>query len=235
MVTGDHHRQAGRQFIEEVLDGEERRLGVEGVEDGLDQQDFGAALDEGPGLFVIGRDELVESDGAIVGPVDVRGEGGGAVGGAEGAGDENAPLELVRAPARGAHAELGRGPVDVRHVGLGLVVGLGDAGAVEGVGRDDVGARRDEGAMESPRSGRVASGRGCRCRPGGRAEWPRKRSPRKSASDSWRACAIVPLGPSRMTMRCSNRRRSSAAAGEPAEAGWSWHRSCISTYQDMMI
>ena len=44
--AGDHHRQPGAVPLEIVVDGEQRGLGVERVEDGLDQQQIDAALDQ---------------------------------------------------------------------------------------------------------------------------------------------------------------------------------------------
>ena len=43
------------------LDREQRRLGVERVEDRLDQQQVGAAVDQALGRFGVGVDELVEA------------------------------------------------------------------------------------------------------------------------------------------------------------------------------
>ena len=151
--------------------------------------------------------------------------------------DEDAPAELRLAPARGAGADLRGGAVDVRHMGLGLVVGLRDAGAVEGVGGDDVGARLDVARGGFPRSGRAGSGTGCRCRPARSWAWPRKRSPRKSASESCRACTIVPFGPSMMAMRCSNRRSSSEKTGDKGWEAAGMLQGCIfiSRYDDMIF
>ena len=81
---------------EEVFDGEQAGLEVERVEDGLDQEDVDAAVDQGLGLFVVGGRELVEVHGPIAGVVDVRRERGGAVRGPDRPGDEGtlAPLYL---------------------------------------------------------------------------------------------------------------------------------------------
>ena len=57
-ITG-HARAA---LLEEPLDGEQRRLDVERVEDGLDEQQVDAAVDQAAGLLVVGRHELVEGD-----------------------------------------------------------------------------------------------------------------------------------------------------------------------------
>ena len=57
--------------VEHALDGEERGLGVEGVEDGLDQQQVHAALHQAAGGLGVGRRQLVEGDVAQAGIVDV--------------------------------------------------------------------------------------------------------------------------------------------------------------------
>ena len=57
----DPHRPAALLLLEERLEGEDRRLGVEGVEDGLDQQQVGAAVDQAAGLLEVRRHELVEA------------------------------------------------------------------------------------------------------------------------------------------------------------------------------
>ena len=53
--AGDDHRPAAVALLEERLDGEDRGLGVERVEDGLDQQQVGAAVDQAAGLLVVRR------------------------------------------------------------------------------------------------------------------------------------------------------------------------------------
>ena len=77
-----------RRLVEQVVDGEQAGLEVERVEDGLGQEDIGAAVDQGLGLFVVGGREPVEVHGPIAGVVDVRRERGGAVRGADRTGDE---------------------------------------------------------------------------------------------------------------------------------------------------
>ena len=55
------------RFVEELLDGEQRRLGVEGVEDGFDQEDVGPAIDQPARGFGIGLDQFVKADVAKAG------------------------------------------------------------------------------------------------------------------------------------------------------------------------
>ena len=52
--AGDHHRQANAALGEDLFAGEDRRLGVERVEDRLDQDDVGAAVDQAADLLGIG-------------------------------------------------------------------------------------------------------------------------------------------------------------------------------------
>ncbi len=72
----------------DVGDGRDRRLGVERVEDGLDQQEVGAALEQALDLLGIGDAQFVEGDGAEARIGHVGRDRGGAVGRPERAGDE---------------------------------------------------------------------------------------------------------------------------------------------------
>ena len=84
----DDDRPAPTALLEERFQREDRGLGVEGVEDRLDEQQVGTAVDQPPGLFQIGIPQLVEGDIARAGVVDVRGDGCRAGRGAERSGDE---------------------------------------------------------------------------------------------------------------------------------------------------
>ncbi len=137
-----HHRKARAAFVERAHDARERRLGVEGVEGGLDQQQVHAAVDQAQGLLVVGRFELGIAHGPSAGVVDVARERGRLVRRPERTGDPARPVRLrgrgrVDSLARGA----GGGDVDVVDERLGAVVGLRDAVGVERVGLDDVRAR----------------------------------------------------------------------------------------------
>ena len=135
---------------QQVIDGEEAGLEVQRVEDGLGQQHIGPAVEQGLGLFIVGGGQHVEVDGPITGVVDVRRERGGAIGGADGTGDEG-PRRRRRA---GRRVRLGRpcGPevvaglaragysreVDGPDLARQVVVGHRHAVGVEGIGGDDV-------------------------------------------------------------------------------------------------
>ncbi len=77
---GDGDRPAPAALLEQRLEGEDRGLGVERVEDRLDEQQVRAAVDQAVGLLEIGVDQLDEGDVAGARVVDVRGDRGRAVG-----------------------------------------------------------------------------------------------------------------------------------------------------------
>ena len=149
----DRHRRAAR--LEQLGDGVERGLGVEGVEDRLEQQQVGAAFDEALGLLAIGFAQLVEGDGAEAGIADVGRDRRGAVGRAHGAGDEARPAVLARRDRGGLLGEAGAGEVELGDELLRAVVGLGDPRRGEGVGRDDVGAGAEVVEVELPHGVRL--------------------------------------------------------------------------------
>ncbi|MND47723.1 hypothetical protein D3C80_386240 [compost metagenome] len=91
--AGNHDRQFDAQFFEYALYGKDRGLGVEGVEDGFDQDQVGAALDQAFGGFGVVFHQLIEGHVAVAGVVHVRGQRAGATGRTEHAGDE---ARLVR-------------------------------------------------------------------------------------------------------------------------------------------
>ena len=90
---GDHDGQlfsSGCEaiLIEDLADGDERGLGVERVEDGLDEQQIDAAGDERADLMRVGGLHLVEGDDAKAGIVGVGRVGERDGERADGAGDE---------------------------------------------------------------------------------------------------------------------------------------------------
>ena len=97
----DHQRQAGAALGELLEAGEDRGLGVQGVENGLDEENVRAAIDEPLDLLAIGDAEFVEADRAEAWIVDVGRERGGAVRGPERAGHEAAPSVSLFRPDRG--------------------------------------------------------------------------------------------------------------------------------------
>ena len=140
MVPGNHHRHIEFSFLAGLDDGEDRGLGVERVEDGLDQKQVGAAVEQAADLFAIGFAQIVEGDRAIAGIGNVRRDRRRAVGRAERARDEAAAAilalglqrRLMRQPRALAVELVG----DLRHA----VIGLRDRGRGKCIRRDDVGA-----------------------------------------------------------------------------------------------
>ncbi len=165
--AGDHHRHVDAARFGDLGDRVERRLGVQRVEDGFDQQQIGAAVEQAVDLLAIGLAQIVKGDGAIAGVGYVGRDRGGAVGRAQRAGDKTR-LAVLGADALGGGArQLGAFEVEfigeVRH----LVIGLRDRGRGEGVGGDDVGAGAQilrRGCPRSPSAGSGSTGRYCRGR-----------------------------------------------------------------------
>ena len=140
--TRDDHRQAEPDFLEQHIEREQRRLGIERVEHGFDQDHVDAALDEAARRLAIGVAHLVEAGRPEARIVDVRRERTGAVGGPDRPGDETHPRRVRRHHLPGRLAgDLGAAAVEFEDRILSAVVGLRDRRRAEGVGRDDVGAR----------------------------------------------------------------------------------------------
>ena len=134
--------------LEHALDGEDRRLGVEGVEDGLDQDQVGAAFDQAAGRLDVVLHQFVEGDVAVAGVVHVREiEQVRLVGPSTPATKRGlSGVSAVRVRHLAGQAR----PFDVEFVGqrLHAVVGLGHLGGVEGVGLEDVGAGVEVGLLD---------------------------------------------------------------------------------------
>ncbi len=138
---GNRDRPAAAALLEERLQGEDRGLRVEGVEDRLDQQQVGAAVDQPVRLLEIGVDELLIRDVARARIVDVGRDRSRPVSGAEGAGDEARLGGICRRHrvARGPGQPRGLVVELVREL-LHAVVGERDLLRVEGIGLDEVGS-----------------------------------------------------------------------------------------------
>ena len=139
--AGDDHRPPPAALLEHRLDGEDRRLGVQGVEDRLDEDQVRPTVEQAVGGLGVRRHELVEGHVAGAGVVDVGRDGRRPRGRAERAGD--VPLLVRRLRGRLVGDPAGEpGGLEVELVGqlLHAVVGQRDRVGVEGVGLDDVGA-----------------------------------------------------------------------------------------------
>ena len=103
IITGTRARGSARRTALRArrtgLDREDRGLGVERVEDRLDQQQVGAAVEQAARLLAVGLDQLVEGDVACARIVDVGRDRGGLGRGSERAGDE---ARLLRRRVLGA-------------------------------------------------------------------------------------------------------------------------------------
>jgi hypothetical protein len=135
----DDDRQAPAALLEQRLDRENRRFGVERVEDRFQQEQVGAAVGKAGERFAVCAHELVEVDVAKAGVVDVGRDRRGLVGGAEHSGDEArlariAPGVFVRGVAR----DPGGLEVQLVDQALEAVVGLRGRIGIESVGLDDV-------------------------------------------------------------------------------------------------
>ena len=100
--AGDHHRQVDAALGAGFGNRVDRRLGVERVEDGLDQQQIGAAVDQAFDLLAISLAQLVEADGAEAGIAHVRRDRGGAVGRAQARRRQSGGGRLPSPPATAA-------------------------------------------------------------------------------------------------------------------------------------
>jgi len=145
--AGQHDRDLASQPLTHPVAGVQRRLGVEGVEDRLDQDQVAAAAHQRRHLLLVVARELVEGHRPEARVLDVGAHRGGAVGRSDRAGDEARPVERLEGVRLGPGQAGGR-LVDLGDVVLEPVVGQADAGRGEGVGLDDVGARREVGAVD---------------------------------------------------------------------------------------
>ena len=146
--AGDHHRYRDAACVEFLGDGENCRLGVKRVENRLDQQRVDAAVEQPAHLLRIGDAQLIEGDGAEARIENIGRYRSGAVGRADGAGDEPLPAVLVLGKPRGVARQSGAFEVqlvgNLRHA----VIGLCDACRGECIGRDDVGAGAEIGEVD---------------------------------------------------------------------------------------
>ena len=100
----DHQRQADAALLEHVLDRDDAGLGVERVEDRLEEDDVGAAVDQAAHLFLVGRAALVERHRAEGRVVDVGRDRERPVHRADRAGDEARLVGRLGGPLVGRRA-----------------------------------------------------------------------------------------------------------------------------------
>ena len=137
--AADDHGQALAGLLHQFVQCEQRRLGVEGVEDGFHQEEIAAAFQQGLRLLAVGRAQFVKADVACAGVVHVGADAGRARRGAQRAGHEARPVRRAVAVA-GLARKMRCGHVHlVGQVGQAVVL-LRDGGGAEGVGLHHVGA-----------------------------------------------------------------------------------------------
>ena len=211
--AGDHHGHVDAARFGDFGDGVERRLGVQRIENGLDQQQVGAAVEQAVDLLAIGLAQIVEGDGAVAGVGNVGRDRGGPVGRAQRAGDE------ARLAVLGRDAFGGVAGKPWRHRGSARRRGPTCRS------RPARSRSRRRCWWRRCRRRRADSRRGCPRSPCGcvrirRSLLPRtsrwksaKRAPRNAASSYCRPWIMVPIAPS------STRMRSRAAASRAVRFG----------------
>ena len=136
----DHPRKLAPECLLRLERSHDRRLGVQGVEDRLDEDEIDTTLDQRIDLLAIDRLDLVEVDLAVAGIVDVGRQGQGLVGGAQRTRHPARPAVFRRIFVSDAAHDLGRGVIDPPDERFGAVIGLADGIGVEGIGGEDLGA-----------------------------------------------------------------------------------------------
>ena len=135
----DDHGQASAQRVEEPLEGVDRRLGVERVEEGLEHHQVDAPFDQAACLVVVGGLQPGEVQVAFGGRLDLRRERQRVVGRPHRARHEARTLRIAQHPGVGGGAgRAGGGAGDFAGAGLQPVVGQRHGVGVERVGGDDV-------------------------------------------------------------------------------------------------
>ena len=146
--AGNHDRQDRAGLLEHLVGGEDRGLGVQRVEDRLDQDQVGAARDQAADLFGIGHAQLVEGDGAKARIVHVGADRRGAVCRPQRPRDPARPPVAGRRPIERAPRQQRPLAVQLIDAILHRVVGLRDGGGRKGVRFHDVGTRQRIAEMD---------------------------------------------------------------------------------------
>ena len=135
-----HQRQAFAGVFEEIQAGMDRRLRVQGIERGFDQQQVGAAFDEGGDGDGVVFGQFVKGNISEPRIVDIGRNRGRLAGRADDAGDETRLLRRARVHfvAGGASQPRTR-QIQLSMQSFHAVIGLGTAVGIEGIGFDDIG------------------------------------------------------------------------------------------------
>ena len=134
----DEDRQPERELVEHLPHSEECCLGVQRVEDRLDQDHVDAAFDQPARRLGITRGELVETGVAEARIVHLRRERRRAARGPQRAGDEAWPGRARRRLVRRAARNPGRGEVELVHQPFHAVIRLRRRAGIERIRLDDV-------------------------------------------------------------------------------------------------
>ena len=127
------------RVVDDLGDGVDRGLGVERVEDRLDQQHVDRSVEQPPDLFCVRDAQVVERHGAVPGIRDVWRDRRCPVRRTDGAGDEPPPAVLAFGHEGGVAGDRRAGAVEVVGELAHAVVGLRDRGRRERVRRHHVG------------------------------------------------------------------------------------------------
>ena len=122
-----------------IRNSKQRGLGIQRVEDGLNEENIHAASDQMLNLLPIRGGHLFEGDITLSGIVDVARNRERPIQRSDRAGDKYAALFARVGRFAG---DTRRGAIDVGHDFAHAIIGLCDRGAAEGIGFDDVGACR---------------------------------------------------------------------------------------------
>ncbi len=148
--AGNHDRQINAQRFKLFFHRKHRRFGVEGVEDGFNQDQVRPAFHQRFGGFTVGRHQLIEGDITKRRVVDVRRNGGRAVSWTKHARNKAWFFWCSRRPFIGAGArQFGRRIVNFRRQGFHPVIRHRNGCRVKGVGFDDIRASLKVGVVDS--------------------------------------------------------------------------------------
>ena len=136
--TADDEGQALAALFKELVNRKQRGLGVQGVEDGFDQQHVGAAFDQCLGLLVVRRAQLLKVDVARARVVHIGADAGRLGCGAQGTGHKAGVVGRAELVAGGT-GQLGRLEIHLTRQLGHAVVFLRDGGGAKRVGLDQVG------------------------------------------------------------------------------------------------
>ncbi len=147
---GNHHRPAPAGVVKELLDGEQRGLGVQCVEHGFDEQDVGAAFNQSLDRFQVIVDQRFKGNVAEAGVIDVGRDRGGAAGWPRHAGNEARLGRIGRGEFVAQQAgEASAFEIQLMNQRFQLVVGLRHGGRVEGAGFENIGPGFKVGAVDA--------------------------------------------------------------------------------------